>query len=101
MKEFIINEAVMDSVHLGTMNYNKFEFLENFPAIQQVFCTSNILSAFQFTSLVPFNPHAILNNYLFPDCATTTLQEVQKTPTTVRQVQSHLHKILEELKAEN
>ena len=41
------SQAFMDNAQTGTINYNKVEFLENFPTIQQqAFNSNNILLAF-------------------------------------------------------
>ena len=99
------SQAVMDSAQTGTINYDKVEFLENFPAIRRrAFNSNNILSAFRSTGLVPFNPDIVLSKYPISSRTTTPpplIIQPQRTPKTVRQVQGCLHNILEELKEEN
>ena len=59
----------MGSVCVGMTDYNKIEFLENYPAIrQQAFCTTYVLFTFQYTGLVPFNPKVVLSKYPASSC---------------------------------
>ncbi len=54
--------AVMNTLQQRTLQFDKVEFLAQFPTIRaHAFRSSNILSAFKSSGLVPFRPHVVLS----------------------------------------